>query len=387
MKRFLLASAICFSLTACETLDEFSWSDMNPFSMDEPVQEVTINSSNKPVFNPDTQALQTELAEMNATGTRVHLQAQEEPEIQTEQASADAEITESPMPEAVESPTEQATTVTPPAPEPKLAMNPAAKPLKKVTEPTIPDTTLQSAPAATAAEIQPQPATKTTSITEQVPPPANTVRLKEPMAAVRQTTSQQETQTTVKPLLSDGEVALNAGPGCPKILIMPAARSVTYFENALSGEKKARASIQEITGGCEIVDGGMEIDLNIIMQGTITNKGRFEGRKDKETFMTFPYFVAFATPQGLPIDKKILATAVHFPPMVDYIDHAEKITQFVPMETPTNAANYTITVGYQLTREQMEYNRLQSMRMPDGKVVAPDMQNRPRISTNPLKEE
>ncbi len=81
-----------------------------------------------------------------------------------------------------------------------------------------------------------------------------------------------------------------------------------------------------------------------------------------------------------------MATAMRFRPSVDHLDHAEKITQYIPMDNTSNAANYKIIVGYQLTRKQLEYNRAQTMMRADNKRVAPDLIHRPRRSTNPLAQ-
>jgi hypothetical protein len=194
-------------------------------------------------------------------------------------------------------------------------------------------------------------------------------------------------KTINEPLFTESDLKLSSAAGCPKVEIMPAARSITYFEDgALAGQMKARAVINEIKGGCDVVSGGVELDLDILMRGHITNKGRFEGQKDKEAFITFPYFVSVTTPQGLPVDKQILATAMRFRPSVDHLDHAEKITQFIPITDVEQAANYKIIVGYQLNRKQLEYNRAQIMMRTDNIRVSPDTSPARRISRNPLAE-
>lgn len=102
--------------------------------------------------------------------------------------------------------------------------------------------------------------------------------------------------------------------------------------------------------------------------------------------MTFPYFVSVLTPQGLPVDKHIMATAMRFRPSVDHLDHAEKITQIVPIDNMGEASNYKIIVGYQLTRKQLEYNRAQTLMRTDNIRISPDTTNAAKRSVNPLMD-
>ena len=48
------------------------------------------------------------------------------------------------------------------------------------------------------------------------------------------------------------DLKLSYATGCPSIQIMPSARSISYFENDLSGSLIARAVMNEIRGTCDI---------------------------------------------------------------------------------------------------------------------------------------
>jgi|GEM_PF-2126207 len=147
---------------------------------------------------------------------------------------------------------------------------------------------------------------------------------------------------------------------CPAVEVLPATKSITYFdgpEGKPTGAMIARASLIDIRGGCDYTANSVVVDIDMIMQGKITDKGRFDGRRDLEAFMTFPYFVAVMAPDGHMVDKKIMATAMRFKPDVDDLDHAEKITQTIPLPNIAQGGKYTITLGFQLNRQQLEYNR------------------------------
>lgn len=191
------------------------------------------------------------------------------------------------------------------------------------------------------------------------------------------------TQTTqTAPEQSTAPTANNAsqslGAGCPRVQILSDAQSITYFDetNAIptASDVIARASLSDIRGGCELTDKGLEVDLDMLMSGVIGKKGRFNGRDDLEAFMTFPYFVAVFDSQGRPYSKQILATAVRFDPFQERTDHAEKITQVIPIANQSNMGQFTITVGFQLNRRQLAYNKAQGLdSIRDTAPATPDV--------------
>lgn len=166
---------------------------------------------------------------------------------------------------------------------------------------------------------------------------------------------------------------------CPGVEVLPDTKSITYFDDPTgkpTGGLVARAQLVDIKGGCDYTANSVVVDIDMVMQGKITDKGRYEGRRDLEAFMTFPYFVAIMAPDGTMIDKKIMATAMRFKPSIDDLDHAEKITQTIPLDNLSMGPKYTITLGFQLNRAQLDYNRggadksgIESM---EGKKAKPD---------------
>lgn len=381
MKRFFTLAFLSLSMTACETSPTSYWSSLNPFG-GEPVTEVSMSEESKvKAITPDQTALETELSEMEfLTGSRPRLSSQTQKddgftdlvesttnndidaliaELENQPATIKKEIAQANLPEV-----------------PTVKPNPPVKEQAQIRQPLT--NTIIEAPKEKPVEA---PAiVKVQSASVQQPE----IKAPKPVPAKM---AQAPIKTINEPLFTESDLKLSSAVGCPSIEIMPAARSITYFDDgALSGRIKARAVINEIKGGCDIVSGGMELDLDILMRGNITNKGRFEGQSDKEAFMTFPYFISVTTPQGLPVDKQILATAMRFRPSIDHLDHAEKITQFIPMTDVNQATNYKIIVGYQLNRKQLEYNRAQIMMRTNNQRVSPDTSPARRISRNPLSE-
>lgn len=160
------------------------------------------------------------------------------------------------------------------------------------------------------------------------------------------------------------------GP-CPLVRILPEADSMTKFEDDTMEVKTAHAKLTDVHLTCNVGDGGTNVEITMAMDGMVTDAGRFEGNRDLEAFITFPYFIGVETPEGTTLDKKIEATAMKFQPQIDTLDHTAKATRFIPMSDPSKAGLYDVTVGFQLNRQELEYNRKQKSMAADNARVSP----------------
>jgi hypothetical protein len=169
---------------------------------------------------------------------------------------------------------------------------------------------------------------------------------------------------------------------------MDEARSITKFDESNGGQIQARASLQEVKGDCDISGNQLTLDLRMIMSGQVFDAGRFEGNRNLEAFITFPYFITVLSPEGRPVMKDIHATALTFKPLVDRLDHAQDLIQTVTLSDIQNIENHTVLIGFQLSRKQLEYNRAQSVnRDGNTKRVLPDMPTASQKSVNPIGAE
>lgn len=190
-------------------------------------------------------------------------------------------------------------------------------------------------PTATAAVETPAP------VAAAAPAPAPKTEEAKPVTA----------STTAEP-------ATTGKDACPGVQVLPETRSITYFEDPAQvamGNEVARASITRIRGGCTYTGNMVEVDIDLLLRGKIGDQGR-NPKADADSFMTFPYFVAVSDPQGNLMDKQILATAIKFPPKHADVDAVESVRQKFAVSSPAAGQNYTILVGFQLTKEQLAYN-------------------------------
>lgn len=144
-------------------------------------------------------------------------------------------------------------------------------------------------------------------------------------------------------------------PPCPGIRIDTATSSLTEFKPGDGRDItdiKYQAEIVSFEGTCKFDDDGVEavMDIDMIVAG---GPAAQPGPIDLYYFVAIPRF--FPDPVG----KKVFTRSYRLPAGGA---RRERITEsnvriFVPLEDRLTAAGYDIYLGFQLTDEQLKYNR------------------------------
>ena len=383
MKQVLLSLCVCLSLSACESIptmseiENFDWASLNPLTEKDTVQQVEIGSTpaiQKMTPEQRQAALQTELNEIqNLTGEKPVVTPNPQGRVPVSAIIGGPNTAPSAAQASLDpaAPTPQVTTNVPSS---KGAIVPVKKPVVNIPQGNV---------VATASISEGAPAPAVPQGTVQSAPTADSIRWNQAASSPRTPTAQPQQATSPAPVITQQPGI----KGCPRLTIMPEAQSMTNFNgDPANGQMTSRGSIVDVKGGCTPVDGGVQIDLTMIMKGAITNAGRFNGDSNLEAFITFPYFLTVTDPAGNPVDKDIKATAFRFKPKLNALDHAEQISRYIPMNDITMADRYVVTVGFQLSRKQLEYNRAQTMVRTNNTRISPDVPAAQQKSVNPLNQ-
>ncbi len=160
-------------------------------------------------------------------------------------------------------------------------------------------------------------------------------------------------------LFGSGEIP----PPCPHVAVFSDANTITRFHQGTGRDiidVNFEGEITDIYGSCEhdIDDdtlGGtltVEISLNIDLA---------RGPANKDRRAAFDYFVAVADASKNILNKKIFGVDVEFPGnftrlgWTDYPD--QPVLLDIPLKAGKTGKDFNIFVGFQLTREELEYNR------------------------------
>lgn len=153
--------------------------------------------------------------------------------------------------------------------------------------------------------------------------------------------------------------ALEPVPPCPEIRIDSNTAQLTYFAPSTAGRGLSdigyRAEIVSFAGTCEFDDDGVEavMDIDLMVTG---GPDMEPGPVDLYYFVAIPRF--FPEPAG----KQIFKRSHTLRPGGA---RRERLTEsnvriFIPLEDRLTAAGYDIYIGFQLTDEQLAYNRNRS---------------------------
>lgn len=144
--------------------------------------------------------------------------------------------------------------------------------------------------------------------------------------------------------------AANAQYTCPAATTIPELQTIARLApNGSDDSIQSAGRIASVTSSCEDEDAGIATKLSIDFSALRTGPGikRVE----------LPYFVAIADSTGNILGKQLFAIAVEFPDQAPTVRTTEKVTAHLPLKNPQLGNVYTIIVGFQLSKNEIDFNR------------------------------
>ena len=141
---------------------------------------------------------------------------------------------------------------------------------------------------------------------------------------------------------------------CPRVDTLDGAGRVTQFNPGPTRDLtdvRFEGRIVKIESECEYDrDGTVEVSAIVTMEfvrgpAAPSEEGRFE------------YFVAITDPSGRRIKKQVFPLPVPFPGAATRVRARDEPTQRFSYAPADDARGYRIFVGFQLTRDQLDYER------------------------------
>ena len=142
-------------------------------------------------------------------------------------------------------------------------------------------------------------------------------------------------------------------PPCPRISILRDAERVTLFRAGPGrdvNDIEFEAEIGEIRAGCEIKGGQVAVRTQVAI---FAARGPAAAGKP----LALAFFVAITDPGGRIIAKEVFESPFEFKTNQQRAGVTEEIDQAIPLAGKVQAEDYDILVGFQLSAEQLEYNR------------------------------
>jgi len=148
----------------------------------------------------------------------------------------------------------------------------------------------------------------------------------------------------------------NPGP-CPNALSLYDAHRVVNIEGeeVVYDNVGFTGEIVDVVGFCEYTDrGATPIDMDVGVRMVFGRGPAAQGRQH-----TYEYFLAVTRRDSVVIEREVFPITVSFPSGEDRV---EVLQEFEDIEIPranasTSGSNFEVIVGFELTEEQLEFNR------------------------------
>ena len=146
---------------------------------------------------------------------------------------------------------------------------------------------------------------------------------------------------------------------CPAVSRVAELSSLYQFANPArpsAATKLSEAHITKVSSRCAKQSGNLKLDVTINFDGGVGPKGRISPG-DKPSF-AYPYFVAITNDKNQILSKEIFAVSFSYDSSSNLQMQSETLTQIVPL-AGADPRTYRILIGFQLSPEELAYNRKQ----------------------------
>lgn len=113
----------------------------------------------------------------------------------------------------------------------------------------------------------------------------------------------------------------------------------------------ARVKMTNLQSACNYDERGVTVDVRMDFAGALGPQGRAPAS------FSYPFFVAITSAGGEILAKEIFAAPLDYAAGQTASSYTEKLRQIIPIENKDRGAHYKVLVGFQLTPDQLAYNR------------------------------
>ena len=142
---------------------------------------------------------------------------------------------------------------------------------------------------------------------------------------------------------------------CPNVTILPGADTITVFRPGPGRDLvdvTYEGSIEPLKGECVYED-----DDSLIMVELFLQINAVKGPAANENKVNLPFFIAIADRDRKVLSKRVFESPIEIPDGKRRGAVLEEMVQKIPILSGRDGRDYTIVLGFQLSNEQLQYNR------------------------------
>lgn len=145
---------------------------------------------------------------------------------------------------------------------------------------------------------------------------------------------------------------------CPKVEIVDELSALTEFSdisNPVDYNVISRVHLAQVESTCRYNERNVMIDLKLAFEGELGQKGRV--RNNDKPFFSYPFFVAVVAPDNNIMAKEVFAAPITYNRQESKHTYYESLRQIIPIERKVLGQKYKLMIGFQLSPDQLAYNR------------------------------
>lgn len=161
--------------------------------------------------------------------------------------------------------------------------------------------------------------------------------------------------STVAP---DGSLISVGGEGCPQIRALPDLAAITQFSTPkapVPDKMISTTKLDKIESHCTLAANAVTVEAAFDFSGTLGPVGVKD--LDGQANYTYPYFLAVVTPDGKILSKDVFALSMIYENGQITFRRQDKLRQVIPFVAGKDASQYKIMIGFQLSEDELAYNR------------------------------
>lgn len=160
---------------------------------------------------------------------------------------------------------------------------------------------------------------------------------------------------------------------CPTVEIVGELGALSEFidikrkrpENLVS-----RVDLAQARSACAYTARSVTVDLRLAFQGILGPRAR-QANTDRP-FFSYPYFIAVTSPSGEILAKEVFSATLNYDNTENSTVYYEDLRQIIPVTGRSNGSRHKILIGFQLTQDQLDYNRaIRIKSKPKAVIKAP----------------
>jgi hypothetical protein len=144
---------------------------------------------------------------------------------------------------------------------------------------------------------------------------------------------------------------------CPQAGILGQLSAVSRFDGHGTAFSNLgyRASLGDLTSECKVNNEGVTVNVTV---STLAEIGPAASGRSAE----FPYFIAVTDENDKIVAKRVLPNEITFKSNQSRAGARDTDNERIPIPDPKDAAKYHVVIGFQLTPDELAYNRVLTAR-------------------------